>query len=320
MGLRRLLLATTPALILITTSGTAQQGPSPELTWAFPQMVPMNELKPVEDDGKPRRIPGSTREYTQKQIDELFNAPDWFPDEHPPFPKAVQFGNAPTVQACAKCHLANGQGHPESASLTGLSAAYMIRQMAEFKSDVRKNGQPMNHYAKNLSDEDVRQSSEYFAKLKPGVWYKVIEARTVPKTHLNVNYKRLATPDGAMEPIGNRIITVPEDAFRNEARDPHSGYIAYVPPGSLGKGEALVKTGGGGKTVACAICHGPDLRGIGEVPRIAGQHPIYIVRQLYNFKNGHNSGPWSLLMRQSVARLTDEDIVSIAAYVGSLAP
>ena len=196
----------------------------------------------------------------------------------------------------------------------------MVRQMAELQKDIRKNAEPMNMYAKNLSDEEVREASEYFASLKPGVWYKVIEAGMVPKTDLNVNYKRLATPDGAMEPIGNRIISVPEDAFRNESRDPRSGFVAYVPPGSLQKGEDLVKTGGGGRTIACSICHGPDLRGLGEVPRIAGQHPIYIVRQLFNFKNGHNGGPWSLLMKAPVSKLTDEDIVSIAAYVGSLAP
>ena len=307
-------------LIVIAAGISAQQKTSQDLTWAFPQLIAAKELKPVEDDGKPRRVPGSNKEYTQKQIDEFFNAPDWFPEEHPPLPKTVQFGKSPRVQACGKCHLINGQGHPESASLTGLSAAYMVRQMAELKKDIRKNAEPMNMYAKNLSDEEVREASEYFAGLKPGVWYKVIEARMVPKTDLNVNYKRLATPDGAMEPIGNRIISVPEDAFRNESRDPRSGFVAYVPPGSLKKGEDLVKTGGGGRTIACSICHGPDLRGLGEVPRIAGQHPIYIVRQLFNFKNGHNGGPWSLLMKAPVSKLTDEDIVSIAAYVGSLAP
>ncbi len=307
-------------LIVIAAGIHAQQKASQDFTWAFPQLVPAKELKPVEDDGKPRRVPGSTRQYTQTQIDDMFSIPDWFPNEHPPFPKVVQSGKSPRVQACGKCHLVNGQGHPESASLTGLSAGYMIRQMAELKNNVRKNAEPMNLYSKNLSDEEVREASGFFAGLKPSVWYKVVERGMVPETYLNVNYKRLATPDGAMEPIGNRIISVPEDAFRNESRDPHSGYIAYVPPGSLKKGEDLVKTGGGGRTIACSICHGPDLRGLAEVPRIAGQHPIYIVRQLYNFKNGYNGGPWSLLMKAPVSKLTDEDIVSIAAYVGSLAP
>jgi cytochrome c553 len=105
-----------------------------------------------------------------------------------------------------------------------------------------------------------------------------------------------------------------------ERLDPHSGFIAYVPPGSLKKGEALVKTGGAGKTIACEICHGPGLRGLGEVPRIAGLHPIYIMRQLYKFQDGRNSGSWAPLMKAPAAKLTDDDILSIAAYVGSLAP
>jgi len=319
MKFKTLLFALVVACFLIAGTNQGQQKAAPDLTWAFPQLVPRKDLKPVEDDGKPRRIPGSTKEYTQKQIDDQFNIPDWFPNEHPSFPKVVQFGKAPTVQACGKCHLAHGQGHPESASLTGLNAAYMIRQMVDFQKDVRKNGEPMNMYAKNLSSEDFQVASEYFAKLKPSVWYKVVEAQTVPKTYLTTEYKRLPMPDNSREPIGNRIITVPEDVHRNESRDLHSGYIAYVPPGSLKKGEELVRTGAG-KTVACEICHGTGLRGLGEVPRIAGQHPIYIVRQLYNFKTGKNAGTWAPLMLKPVAKLSDEDIVAIAAYIASLAP
>jgi cytochrome c553 len=318
--MRRKTLLSAASVVMILFIGSSQAQQQNDLTWAFPQLVPQKDLRPVEDDGKPRRIPGSMKEYTQQQIDDRFNIPDWFPDEHPPFTKVVQFGRAPTVQACGKCHLANGQGHPESASLTGLNAAYLIRQMADFRNDVRKNGEPMNMYAKNISDQDFREASEYFANLKPSVWYRIVEARVVPKAYLTTEYKRLPLPDGSMEPIGSRIISIPEDVHRNESRDPHSGYIAYVPPGSLKRGEELVKTGGGGKTVACGICHGPTLRGLGEVPRIAGQHPIYIVRQLHNFKNGKNGGAWAPLMVQPVAKLTDEDIIGIAAYVASLAP
>ena len=123
-----------------------------------------------------------------------------------------------------------------------------------------------------------------------------------------------------MEPIGKRIITLPQDRERIEKLDPYAGFIAYVPPGSLKNGEALVKTGGAGKTVPCDVCHGTDLRGLGEVPRIAGLHPIYIVRQLYKFQDGRNGGAWSPLMKRPVEKLTDDDIIAIAAYLGSLAP
>ena len=131
---------------------------------------------------------------------------------------------------------------------------------------------------------------------------------------------RFASPDGGMEPIGNRIITLPQDQTRATRRDPHSGFIAYVPPGSIAKGEALVKNGGNGRTVACALCHGDNLLGLGNVPRIAGLHPIYIVRQLYLMKDGFRNGPDAQLMKKPVEKLTDDDIVSIAAYVASLPP
>jgi cytochrome c553 len=131
---------------------------------------------------------------------------------------------------------------------------------------------------------------------------------------------RFTHPAGGTEPIGNRIITLPQDEARARSRDPNSGFIAYVPVGSIKKGEALVRTGGGGKTIACGICHGDDFKGLANVPRLAGTHPIYIARQLYIFKNGERNGLGAQLMRKPVAQLTDEDIVNISAYLGSLAP
>ena len=56
------------------------------------------------------------------------------------------------------------------------------------------------------------------------------------------------------------------------------------------------------------------------MPRLAGLHPIYIARQLYLFKDGNRNGVDAQLMKKAVAQLTDEDIVALAAYLGSLAP
>ena len=313
------------ASLLVSALGLLAQewGIPKDLTrpWAFP-VNPVNvakDIPPAKDDGMPQSIPGSTRSFTRKQINDYFNTPDWFPNDHPKWPTVVQYGRKPVI-ACAFCHLGSGLGHPESANIAGLPAAYMIRQMAEFKRDARKHSEPMNIFAKSLTDQEVRESCEYFAALKPRVFYKVIEATMVPQTYLDSEYMRLPRPGGAMEPIGKRIITLPQDPERIEKLDPYAGFIAYVPPGSLKNGEALVKTGGAGKTVACDVCHGTDLRGLGEVPRIAGLHPIYIVRQLYKFQDGRNGGAWSPLMKRPVEKLTDDDIIAIAAYLGSLAP
>jgi cytochrome c553 len=126
--------------------------------------------------------------------------------------------------------------------------------------------------------------------------------------------------EGGTEPIGARVIEVPEDPVRVELRDPKSGFIAYAPPGSLTKGLALVATGGEGRTIACTICHGPTLKGIGDVPGIAGQSPVNVARQLYLFATSERAGAWAPLMKGPVEKLTNDDIVAISAFVASLEP
>ena len=90
-----------------------------------------------------------------------------------------------------------------------------------------------------------------------------------------------------------------------------------TPQGAVKKGEALVTTGGNGKTEACTVCHGTDLRGNGPVPGIAGRSPSYLARQLFDFQSGARHGEWAELMKPVVAKLTNEDMVYITAYVSS---
>jgi cytochrome c553 len=293
----------------------SQQRAGADLSWAFP--VKNGDLPPEE--AGPKSVPGSTKTYTQAQIEDLSNPPDWFPEEHPPAPQIVQRGHGDAL-ACGACHLMSGVGHPESADMTGFTTEYVRRQMVDFKSGARKEPNRMNTIASALSDDEIRQASEWFAKLKPYAWTKVVEATMVPKTFVGQGRMRFAQPGGGMEALGNRIITLPQDQSRVTKRDPHSGFIAYVPQGSIKKGEAFVKTGGSGKSVACAICHGDSLQGLGNVPRIAGLHPIYIVRQLHQFKDGTRNGGDAPLMKKPVSQMTDDDMIAIAAYVGSLNP
>jgi cytochrome c553 len=264
------------------------------------------------------RAPGSSKEYDAATVTANNNPPDWYPDEHPAAPRSVK-GEAPN--ACGSCHLMSGQGHPESADIAAMPAEYIVRQMNYFKSGARKEEGRMGPIAKATSDEDVRQAAEYFAAVKPMAFVKVIETATPPKTFVSSNARhRQIVPGGGTEPIGRRIIQIPADVNRTTIRDPHSGFIAYVPPGSLAKGAALVKTGGAGKTIQCAICHGDTLMGLGEVPRIAGLQPVYIARQLIGIQNGSSNGTAVALMKKPVANLSEDDIISIAAYLGSLAP
>jgi cytochrome c553 len=302
-------------LPLLSVVVTTQSQAGKDVSWAFPVI---NGALPAEEPA-PKSVPGSTKSYTPAQIDDLLNPPDWFPDQHAPAPAIVQKGHGAAL-ACGSCHLMSGLGHPESADVAGFTIGYVVQQMADFKSGVRKDSARMNGIAKAMTDEEAQQAAEWFAAIKPQPWTKVTEAAAAPKTIVGQGRMRFLAPGGGTEPIGNRIITVPDDQERARSRDPKSGFVAYVPVGSIAKGKALAETGGSGKTVACSICHGDALKGLGNVPRLAGLHPIYIARQLYLFKDGSRNGIDAQLMKRSVAQLTDEDIVSLAAYLGSLTP
>jgi cytochrome c553 len=289
-----------------------------DLDWAYP---PSPQPAPV-DDVVQKQMPGSARKYTQAQIDAFFDVPDWYPEEHPSMPSIVAHGVKPAVQACARCHLPSGAGHPESSSLADLPIPYIIRQVAAFRNGERKGVRATNMiaFAKVLSDDEVRPAAEYFSALKPSVWTKVIETDTVPASFIGSGAMRFAQQSGDTEPIGNRIIVLPQDRERAESRDAHSGFVDYVPLGSIKRGEALVSTGAGGKTVPCAICHGPTFKGIAEIPNIAGRAPIYVFRQLNDIKSGNRSGGNVELMRLVVTNLTQDDMIAIAAYLGSREP
>jgi cytochrome c553 len=173
--------------------------------------------------------------------------------------------------------------------------------------------------ANAATEEEVRIAADYFASVQPRPWIRIVEADRVPVTRV-AGSMFVPVEDGGTEPIGRRIVELPEDRARTELRDAGSGFVAYVPTGSIKRGEALVATGGEGKTIRCGICHGDDLKGLGPVPGIAGRSPSYAVRQLYDMQHGARHGLGSALMRATVAKLTDDDLIAIAAYTASRQP
>src|SRR5258705_7923309 len=304
------------ALMLVALPAVVAAAERPD--WAFPPSgVTGAPRKP--ETGELKQVPGSSKTYTQSQIDSFNEPPDWFPDEHPPMPSIVAHGRGREVRACISCHLSTGYGHPENSRLPGASAGYIARQLAEFKSGVRKGAANMLTFTKAMSDEEMKTAAEYFASLPVKRWTRVVETETVPKTYF-LGTRRMPLPAGGTEPIGARVIELPEDAHRVELRDPNSGFISYAPPGSLARGQMLVATGGDGRTIACTICHGPTLKGLGDVPGLANQSPVNIARQLYLFGTEARSGPWAVLMKQVVEKLTNDDIVAITAFIASLDP
>ncbi len=293
-------------------------------TWAYPvagATIPGTESPP--DDGSPRYVPGSAVALTQKQFEaHVTPAADWHPDEHPAMPVIVSVGREPQVWACAYCHLPNGAGRPENASLAGLTPAYIKQQLAEFRNGNRKGSEPkrapqnfMIALAGALTEDEAAQAAAYFASLKPGSFVKVIEADTVPRSYV-AGAMLAKLPSGGTEALGNRIIEMPDELGRAENRDSRTPYVAYVPLGSIAKGEALATSG---TAFRCTICHGADLRGIGDMPRLAGRSPSYLIRQLYDYKSGARTGG-SGLMKVVVAGLSQEDMVALAAYISSRSP
>jgi cytochrome c553 len=310
-----------PAMILAAAAALAQ-APSQDLPlWAYPSHFGKNS-----GDSTPEHLPGSKATYTKAEIADIFVVPDWYPDGHPPMPDIVAHGRKPDVFSCGHCHLPNGQGRPENASVAGLPAEYIVAQMMDFKNGLRKSSDPemvsvanMVKLSHSITDDEIKAAAAYFSSFKLKPWIRVVEVEEVPKT-TPAGGMMVVTPNGGKEPIGDRVIEVSENLERTELRDPTSGFLAYVPKGSLEKGKALVTTGGDGKTMACTMCHGPDLKGTGNIPSIAGRSPSQMARQLIDFQTGARNGSMAPMMKGVVSKLKIEDIVAITSYLAAQTP
>ncbi len=303
------------------------EGANAVIPWAYTlNDPPPADAPPPPDPDEVLRVPGSDVTFRRSELRDLFNPPDWHPDNHPPPPPVVASGRRPDVRACGFCHLPNGQGRPENSSVAGQPAEYIVQQMRDYRNGLRRSGEPrmgppslMVTIGLAATEEEAQEAAEYFSSFPFRPWIRVAETDMVPVTRVS-GWMHVPVEGGGMEPIGTRIIETPEDVARTQIRDSEASFIAYVPTGAVARGEALVTTGGDGKTEACGVCHGPALRGLGPVPHIAGRSPSYIARQLYDFQTGVRNGAWSDLMDAAVANLTVADIVDIAAYTASLEP
>ncbi len=329
-------------LLALVAGASAQQEARKKdtgLPWAYGFATPAPVSAPpaaapaaaAEEPASLMHLPGAITAYTTKQIDNNFGPADWFPDLHPAMPAIVAEGRKPDIRACGFCHYPNGKGRPNNAGIAGLPAAYIVQQLQNFSSGDRRSWDPrkgntnlMIGIARSMSTEEMKIAAAYFASMKWTPWIKVMETETVPKTHFVGGGGGLCVPvegpEAGTEPIGRRIVEVPENVEATNLRDPRSGFIAYVPPGSIKRGEILATTGGG-KTFGCANCHGEGLTGDVRfgVPSIAGRSPSYMAQQLYDIQKGARTD-YSRMMKETVANLSEDDILDIVAYVASLPP
>lgn len=315
MGLALLLALAWPA------SAVAQEPPP---VWAYP--IAPKDYVPPADDGTARHVPGSTKTYTLTEIRDLFFALDWFPDDHPAMPSIVAQGRRPNLRPCGVCHRPEGIGGPENASLAGLPADYMLRQIEDFRSGARTTAvKERNHVfrmiaaLKELTDDEIKQAVAYYAALPLPPRVKVVESSTVPATYVPSWYYT-SRHDGQTEPLGERIIEIPDDEEGFINRDHRVTFTAFVPPGSVTQGKRLVTGEDAERVPACTACHGEDLRGIDSIPPIAGRSPSMIVRQLYEFKHGIRHGAMADPMAFNTARMTIADMTAIASYLATLPP
>ena len=309
---------------------------------AQPQAPPNRNLRPNEDAGeqtRPRHVSGSKAAYSLVDVRDGQNVIDWFPSDHPSMPSVVAHGPARLAEktrGCGSCHLPNGKGRPENAQPGGLPVPYFMRQIQDFRNGLRHTADPrkpntntMVDLAKAMTDDEVRAAAEYFSAIKYTPWIRVVETERVPKTKISGNLF-LPIEQERTEPIAGRIIEMPENVEQAETlRNPHSGFVAYAPVGSIKKGQDLVTTGGmrvvgneiiQGKSTPCITCHGLDLMGVADVPPIAGRSPSYLVRQIWDIQQGTRNGAAVQLMKMAIAKLNEEDLVNIAAYVSSRPP
>jgi cytochrome c553 len=320
-----------------------ERPPEPGET-AAPQAPPTRNLRPNEDPAeqtRPRKLEGSNATYSLVDIRDGQNVIDWFPGDHPGMPEVIAHGPAAMGErkrGCGSCHLPNGKGRPENAGVAGLPVGYFMRQIQDFRNGRRRSADPrkpntntMIELAKAMTDEELKTAAEYFGSMKWTPWIRVVETDLVPRTRITGNLI-LPIESEKTEPIAGRIIEAPEDVEQAELyRNPRSGFVAYVPVGSIAKGKDLVTTGGArivgnefipGKSTPCITCHGLDLMGVPEtnVPPIAGRSPSYMVRQMWDIQQGTRTSEGAQLMKLATANLTREDLVAVAAYVSSRLP
>jgi cytochrome c553 len=296
--------------------------PSAPFEWAYP-VGPANLSRPDPAATFTARGADPSVKLTMRQVGDSFGPPDWYPTEHPPLPGIVSHGRAPHVPACTLCHLPNGNGHPESASISGLTAAYIVEQMHAFRDGERTNirAPAMIEMALDISDKELRDAAGYFAHIPKAQqrWLRVVETGRAPASHVGAGGARFFDKGAQTVSVSPDMIYEVAESEEVELRNDHVGFVDYVPVGSLAKGRA-VAMGNRGQMRTCGSCHGDDYRGHDDAPRIAGRSAYYLIRQLADMRSGVRKGAALGRMKDIIGKMSDADTLNVAAYMASRSP
>ena len=289
---------------------------APVPKWPFPVFGASDPS--AQSATTPLRLPGSKVVFHAADLHGMTRAIDWFPNAHPPAPDAVLRAGGPGAFPCGYCHLPDGRGRPENARLQGLPAAYIEQQVQAFASGARRAAAPdyvPTHYmatvAHAVSAAGLKAAAAFFSQIEPQSQTRIVEAAVIPAAEpWRFVYRFDRT---RQEKLGQRIVEGPVDPARFELRDPATPYIAYVPVSAIARGQAIAEHGASGGP-ACESCHGATLTGI------AGASPTYLARQLMGFRVKMRNDPGAAPMQDVAGRLSDAQIIDIAAYAASRPP
>ncbi len=163
----------------------------------------------------------------------------------------------PKAAVCSACHGDGGRSTiPINPILAGQTSRYLYLQLRDFQEGRRSDPQ-MSPMVKDLSRDELRELSDWFAQQKP--------------------------------PIQN---------FKVDAEK-----------AKLGKVKA--------DDTLCTMCHLGGFKGQNEIPRVAGQHYEYIVKQLKDFKARRRTNDAGNMTSVS-GTLSDADIDNVAHYLVGL--
>ena len=143
--------------------------------------------------------------------------------------------------------------------------------------------------------------------------YPILAGQTARYLYLQLkDFKEGRRKDLLMSPMAANL-------SKKDMLDLAAYFAAQKPTSQNSRGDA--SKAARGKQVAdaalCTMCHLGGFSGQNEIPRNAGQHYEYLVRQLKDFKvknRTNDAGNMTAVMRT----ISDEDIEALAAYIASL--
>jgi cytochrome c553 len=128
-------------------------------------------------------------------------------------------------------------------------------------------------------------------------------------------------------PMNYLLAYLPDEYLRNMARYYADAHIPYATPPApavsaaiLQRGRQLVQNGDPARQIpACILCHGPHLSGREPgIPGLLGLRADYLSAQLGAWRYGTRTAVEPDCMQLIAARLTEQDVTAVAAWLSSM--